>query len=202
MGSDLCGTSVVAHWRVTMLQVLILLLSLLNAAASTKKFLMVDDHDILYRAGTHRGAFPLCNAYSHTHTHINTRAHTHAPSTKRALAVLEPLQRETPGVSSMPLDKPWETLVGYVSPHVVGNDLYLHYQCYGKASHSAKQKTSNCPLICLTSVSVFPLSLTQHYGKRSCLHAFLRHARLLASVGSKPKTILLSRLLRTGLRCV
>ena len=46
--------------------------------------------------------------------------------------MLEPLQRATPGVSSMPLDKPWETLVGYVSPHTVGSDLYLYYQCYGK----------------------------------------------------------------------
>lgn len=79
---------VLLHWQ----------LAIATDAAGPKKLLLVDDHEVLYRAGLKR--------------------------------VLEPLQRETPGVPVISKTEPWESLFGYVSVHLVGSKLHLYYQCY------------------------------------------------------------------------
>jgi hypothetical protein len=68
--------------------------------AGDRTLLLVDDNDVLYRAGVKR--------------------------------TLTPLQRQNE--PALAPTEPWEKLLGYVSAHRVGDEIYLHYQCYSAAA--------------------------------------------------------------------
>ena len=67
-----------------------------------RTLLMVDDHELLYRAGVKRE--------------------------------LQPLTRPRPGVPVLAPTEPWESLLGYVSVHQVGDRLMMWYQSYAANS--------------------------------------------------------------------